>query len=59
MEAALDAGINLVDTTEMYPVPPRAETHGFSERYVGTWLRNTRCRQDVALATKVGTTCND
>nr|AFJ42538.1 aryl-alcohol dehydrogenase-like oxidoreductase [Mesorhizobium plurifarium] len=59
MAAALGAGINLVDTAEMHPVPSRAETQGFSERYVGTWLRSTRRRQDVALATKVGNTCND
>ncbi|RUU14295.1 NADP(H)-dependent aldo-keto reductase [Mesorhizobium sp. USDA-HM6] len=53
MDAALGAGINLVDTAEMYPVPPRAETHGLSERYIGSWLRNTRRRQDIVLATKV------
>ncbi|MET3524623.1 aldo/keto reductase [Mesorhizobium abyssinicae] len=53
MDAALDAGINLVDTAEMYPVPSRAETHGFSERYIGSWLRSTRGRQDVVFATKV------
>ncbi|MGY3610678.1 MULTISPECIES: aldo/keto reductase [unclassified Bradyrhizobium] len=52
LDAALDAGINSVDTAEMYPVPPRAETHGFAERYIGSWLRKTRRRQDVVLATK-------
>ncbi|MGX9147533.1 NADP(H)-dependent aldo-keto reductase [Mesorhizobium sp. 128a] len=53
LDAALEAGINLVDTAEMYPVPPRAETHGLSEAYIGSWLsNNTGRRQDVVLATK-------
>ncbi|ANT54688.1 NADP(H)-dependent aldo-keto reductase [Mesorhizobium amorphae] len=52
LDAALDAGINFVDTAEMYPVPPRAETHGLTERYIGSWLRQTGRRQDIVLATK-------
>jgi aryl-alcohol dehydrogenase-like predicted oxidoreductase len=52
LDAALDAGINLVDAAEMYPVPPRPETQGRTERYIGTWLRKTGRRQDIVLATK-------
>ncbi|WP_018240590.1 NADP(H)-dependent aldo-keto reductase [Ensifer sp. BR816] len=52
MDAALDAGINFVDTAEMYPVPPRVETHGLAERYIGSWIGKTGRRQDIVLATK-------
>jgi aryl-alcohol dehydrogenase-like predicted oxidoreductase len=52
LDIALDAGINLVDTAEMYPVPPRAETQGRTEQYIGTWLKKTGRRQDIVLATK-------
>ncbi|TCN26982.1 NADP(H)-dependent aldo-keto reductase [Sinorhizobium americanum] len=52
MDTALDAGINFVDSAEMYPVPPRLETHGLTERYIGSWIRKTGRRQDIVLATK-------
>ncbi|GLR46184.1 oxidoreductase [Mesorhizobium amorphae] len=52
LDAALDAGMNFVDTAEMYPVPPRTETHGLTEHYIGSWLRKTGRRQDVVLGTK-------
>ena len=45
MDAALDAGVNFVDTAEMYPVPPRAETQGRTEQYIGTWLKKTGRRR--------------
>ena len=53
LDRALDAGINFVDTAEIYPVPPRAETQGQTERYIGTWLQRRRCRDRVILASKV------
>lgn len=52
LNVALDAGINLVDTAEMYPVPPRPETQGRTESHIGTWLKQTGRRQDIVLATK-------
>lgn len=52
LDLALDHGVNLVDVAEMYPVPPRAETQGRTEAYVGTWLKRTGRRHDVVLATK-------
>ncbi len=52
LDAALDAGINLIDTAEMYPVPPKAQTQGLTEQYIGTWLKKTGRRQDIVLATK-------
>ncbi len=52
LDAALDAGINFIDTAEMYPVPPRAETFTRTESIVGSWLRK-QPRDRIVLATKV------
>lgn len=52
LDVALGAGINLVDTAEMYPVPPKAETQGLTEQYIGTWLKKTGRRNDIVLASK-------
>jgi aryl-alcohol dehydrogenase-like predicted oxidoreductase len=49
---AVSNGINLIDSAEMYPVPPRAETQGRTESYIGTWLRHQR-RDSVIIATKI------
>ncbi|MFM0644520.1 NADP(H)-dependent aldo-keto reductase [Paraburkholderia bryophila] len=54
IDYALDHGINLIDTAEMYPVPPRAETQGSTERFIGTWLAQHRsARGKIVLATKI------
>lgn len=53
LDLALDAGVNFVDAAEMYPVPPKAETQGRTEQYIGTWLHKRGRRQDIVLATKV------
>jgi aryl-alcohol dehydrogenase-like predicted oxidoreductase len=54
IDAALAAGINFVDTAEMYPVNPvRRETIGGSEAILGTWnAANPARRGDYVLATK-------
>ena len=53
MDMALDAGINIFDTAEMYPVNPlTAETQGDSEEIVGNWLRFSGKRDQVMIATK-------
>ncbi len=52
LDAAVDAGVNFIDTAEMYPVPPRAETYGETERIVGQWLRR-QPRDRLIIATKV------
>ena len=49
---ALDRGINMLDVAEMYPVPPRAETQGRTEEYIGTWFKKTGLRDKYILATK-------
>ncbi len=53
LDYAVDHGVNLIDTSEMYAVPPRAETYGSTERIIGTWLRRSGRRQQVVLCTKV------
>lgn len=53
LDYAVDQGVNLIDTAEMYSVPPRAETYGSTERIIGTWLRRRGRRDKVVLATKV------
>ena len=51
LDLALAAGMNFVDTAEMYAVPPRAETCGAIETIVGNWLAR-QPRDRIVLATK-------
>ncbi len=54
IERALAAGINFVDTAEMYPTyPVRPETVGDSERIIGDWFAASGRRPEVVIATKV------
>ena len=53
LDYALERGINFIDTAEMYPVMPRAETQGATERFIGSWLKKSGRRSDVVLASKV------
>jgi aryl-alcohol dehydrogenase-like predicted oxidoreductase len=52
LDYALERGIDLVDTAEMYPVPPKPETQGRTEAYIGTWLAKSGNRDRIFLATK-------
>jgi aryl-alcohol dehydrogenase-like predicted oxidoreductase len=52
LDYAVAKGINFIDTAEMYPVPPRAETVTRTETIVGTWLKK-QPRDKVIVATKV------
>ncbi|SFB97990.1 Predicted oxidoreductase [Marinospirillum celere] len=53
LDRALEAGVNFIDTAEMYPVPPKAETQGLTEEYLGSWLNKRGKRDDLVLASKV------
>ena len=54
IDMALDAGINFLDTAEMYPVNPvRKETAGRSEEVIGNWVKTSGRRDEVIIATKV------
>ncbi|MFT4580375.1 MAG: aryl-alcohol dehydrogenase-like predicted oxidoreductase [Gammaproteobacteria bacterium] len=52
LDIAVEHGVNLIDSAEMYPVPPNASTCGLAEKFIGTWLRNRGRRDDIVLATK-------
>lgn len=53
LDYALERGINFIDAAEMYPVPPRPDTQGETERIVGEWLSARGNRDRVVLASKV------
>lgn len=55
MDMALDAGITIIDTAEMYPVNPvTPETVGLSETVLGNWnAQHPGRRGDYLLATKI------
>lgn len=53
LDLAFERGVNFVDAAEMYPVPPRPETQGTTEEFLGAWLAKRGRRDDVVLATKV------
>lgn len=53
IDFALDKGVNFIDTAEMYSIPAKPETQGSSEKIIGTWLKKTRRREDVVIASKV------
>jgi len=52
LDFALSQGINFIDTAEMYPVPPRAETVTQTETILGHWIK-TQVRDRFVLASKV------
>ncbi|GAB1538605.1 NADP(H)-dependent aldo-keto reductase [Scytonema sp. NUACC21] len=52
LDYAIAQGINFIDTAEMYPVPPRPETQGRTEAYIGEWLKKQQ-RDKLIIATKI------
>jgi aryl-alcohol dehydrogenase-like predicted oxidoreductase len=52
LDLAVSRGVNFIDAAEMYPVPPRAETQGLTESYIGSWLKHQR-REELIVATKI------
>ena len=54
LDRALERGVTLIDTAEMYPVPARRETFTTTETIIGHWFaERPGVRQRVVLATKV------
>ena len=54
IDYALEQGINFIDTAELYAVPPKAETCGLTEQYIGSWIaKNPEKRKDLVIASKI------
>jgi aryl-alcohol dehydrogenase-like predicted oxidoreductase len=52
LDLAVAHGVNFIDTAEMYPVAPRAETVHRTESYIGSWLARQQ-RDKLIIATKI------
>ena len=56
MDAAIDSGINLFDTADVYGGPQKPDIekgYGVSEEIIGRWLAASGKRDRIVLATKV------
>ncbi len=53
LDYSIANGINLIDTAEMYAIPPKKETQGLTEKIIGTWLAKRKDREKIYVATKV------
>lgn len=50
---AIQNGVNIIDTAEMYAIPPKKETQGLTEKYIGSWITKFRNRDKYMIATKI------
>lgn len=54
IDYAIDQGINIIDTAELYPVAPiSAKTQGDTETIIGQWRAKSAQRDKVLIASKV------
>ncbi|WP_286975829.1 NADP(H)-dependent aldo-keto reductase [Pseudomonas sp.] len=53
IDRAKEYGVNFIDTAEMYPVPPRAETYTKTEQIIGEYFKQRGDRADWVLASKI------
>lgn len=53
LDYAQAQGINFLDTAELYPVPPRGETQGLTETYIGEWFKARGNRDKWIVASKI------
>lgn len=53
LDAAIAAGVNFIDTAEVYPIPPELHLQGLTETYIGTWLAKRGRRDGLVIASKV------
>ena len=54
LDAFVDAGLNLIDTADVYSRWAPGHTGGESEIVIGKWLKKSGKRDRVVIATKVG-----
>ncbi|HAR44100.1 MAG TPA: alcohol dehydrogenase [Bdellovibrionales bacterium] len=63
LNAFTSAGGNLIDTANVYSLQMKESPHfhsrGSSEQFIGSWLKVTKKRNQIILATKVGMEMND
>jgi len=53
IDLALEAGINFMDTAEIYAVPRSPQTSGRTEEIIGNWFKKTGKRDQWVLASKI------
>jgi aryl-alcohol dehydrogenase-like predicted oxidoreductase len=59
LDAFTDAGLNFIDTADVYSIWVPGNKGGDSETIIGNWLRQSGKRDKVILATKVGKDMGD
>lgn len=59
LDAWVDAGMNFIDTADMYSRWAPGHIGGESETIIGKWLKKTGKRSQVIIATKVGKDMGD
>ena len=59
MDAFTDAGLNFIDTADVYSRWVQGNTGGDSEMIIGKWFKQSGKRDKVILATKVGKDMGD
>lgn len=59
LDAFTDAGLNFVDTADVYSRWVQGNTGGESEAIIGNWFKRTGKRDKIVLATKVGKDMGD
>jgi aryl-alcohol dehydrogenase-like predicted oxidoreductase len=59
LDAALDAGLNFIDTADVYSRWVEGHTGGESETVLGKWFARSGRRSQVVLATKLGLDMGD
>jgi aryl-alcohol dehydrogenase-like predicted oxidoreductase len=53
LDAALESGINTIDTADIYSKWSEESYPGKSEQIIGKWMKDRGVRDDIVLATKV------
>lgn len=53
LDYALSRGITMVDTAEVYPIPPDKTKQGTTETMIGNWIAKRKKRDDFFLASKI------
>jgi aryl-alcohol dehydrogenase-like predicted oxidoreductase len=59
LDAFVDDGFNLVDTADVYSRWVKGHSGGESETVIGRWLKQSKKRHRIVLATKVGMDMGD